>query len=123
MLEFIKSHFVANIEALSRAIIRFWDNRFIVNDEIQYLRMELDKARNETHLILDRFLEPKNTAKVEDNEADWKPISNNVPWHIKRAELERASYQQAKSLTDEARSAIKTTKQLEDELLVNNGTD
>src|SRR5258708_1690761 len=121
MLEFIKSHFVANIEALNRAMIRYWDSRFIKNDEVEYLRMELDKARNETQRVLDRFLTPQNTAKDETTEDVWKPISNNVPWHIKRAQLEQESYLKSKELSDEASRNIKRTKsikELEDEVLV-----
>lgn len=114
-------------ESLCRSLIRFFDNRFVKNNDVEWYRMELDKAHMETQRVIERFLMPQNTAKEPEKENDdFIPLNNSSykPWHIKKQELELASFRKAQDLAKQAKEAInksKTTEQLEAELL--DGTD
>lgn len=117
------------IESIRSAIIRFWDNRFTVedrtNDEIRYLRIQLDIERTEKKRLLDLIIElqsPKSAVSEPFDENQTKPISSSrqVPWHIMRQRLEAEARNKARDLANEARVNIernKTTEELEQELL------
>ena len=121
MLELIKAVF----ESAMRAAIRFFDNRFVKSNDIDYFKMELARQQNDYQKVLDYILAPKTiTAEIPDDE-DRQPLNNGYkPWHVKRRELEKESLERAGRLVKEARQAMesaKSTEQLESELL--NGTD
>jgi hypothetical protein len=113
-------------ESLCRALIRFFDNRFIRDDDVEWYRMELNQSRIETQKLLDHFVTPKPVTLVTEDE-DYQPITPKKfkSFDQKRKELEQASRMQAMKLADEARSAIeksKTTAELEEELgIADNG--
>src|SRR5882757_1362365 len=119
-------HIKLVFESLCRALIRFFDNRAVLNTDVEYYRMELDLAHKETQRLVSLLVEPKITAEVETEQTDYKPIGNSPykSWNVKRRELEQASRLKAIQLDSEARQAIeksKTTEELEDELGIGNG--
>lgn len=88
----LRDHFELVWIAFTDAIERFWNNRFIAKvnrneDEINFLRLELSKERNERVKLLNYILElnsPKATEEIEI------PISLSTPtWNQTRKELER----------------------------------
>jgi len=102
-------------ESVCRSIIRFFDNRFIPDNSIEYYRMEIDKLRLENKELQDRLvnvLMPKTPVEMNDEPVNWQPVSSFVPTHIRRQQLEQASLQRAKALAEEARKAM-TTEELE----------
>ena len=112
-------------EAFVRWIIRFFDSKSLRDDEVDYLRMELDKLKVENQELLNYILRPSVTKpEAEEDNSDWQPISKYKPWSSKQKELEEASRLRAIALAHEARvnlASKKTTEQLENELLT--GTD
>lgn len=113
-------------ESFCRSVIRFFDNRFIRSDDIEYYRMEAEKFRQE-NFKLTKFILDSNSpsAKVvtstSEEEPDWQPARKGYQsWESKRRELESASAERARSLANEAKIAMyasKSTEQLEHELL------
>lgn len=112
-------------ESIIKAMIRFWDNRFIKNTDIDYFKMALERQQDEYRELVKNITTQKTTnIQPESDETEWKPVQSFVPWHIKRQQLESASRQKAIDLAREAKINIeksKSTEQLENELL--NGTD
>lgn len=110
-------------ESAMRALIRFFNNRAVLNEEIRYLREKLEEERNKNFQLTKFILESRNqvTAEVETSEStDWKPAREFKSWETRKKELEQASYQKAQALRAEAQEALnkaKTTEQLEQELL------
>ena len=104
-----------------RAVIRYWDNKFIRSNEVEYLRsqIELERSRYEklVHLINAPRVASDDSFETED---EWKPINVGFkPLHVKRQEMEMISRSKAFALKQEAEKAIeknKTTEQLEAEL-------
>jgi len=98
-------------ESFAYAIIRFWENRFIKNDEVDYLRNELARVNG-------LYVKLVNQSKEEIKEPDidlssLKPIGNKfVPWSIRRQQLERNSIKEHNSI-DKHRNDI---EELEREL-------
>ena len=80
-------------EAFKLAIIRFWENRFLVNDEVEFLRSQLDRIHGERVKLLNYILElnKPETTSIVDTE-DFKPIGKPyVPWSVKKHQLEKES--------------------------------
>lgn len=125
----MKQDFIAIWVSFTEAITRFWNNRFIrENDQIVYLRMELAKSQSENSKLLGYILEMANPAKVEaEPELDlsnFKPVNQREPWHVRQRRLEQESRNKAIQLASEARENLektKSTEDLEDELLGGNG--
>lgn len=109
-------------ESLCRALIRFFDNRFIRDNDVEWYRMELNKAHEETQMLYRSLLNPKPVASEVVEEVNYQPINKSkfVSWPSKRQQLERESYERAMNLAREAKMNIersKTTEELELELL------
>lgn len=113
-------------EAFCRSLIRFFDNRFVKNDEVSYYRMELEKLRQENfkltkHIIDNQIVSREVINPPEEEETEWKPANNGyTSWEKKRRELETASLQKALTLKREAEAELnraKSTEELEAELL------
>jgi hypothetical protein len=79
-------------------MIRFWDNRFLPPTEpLKILEDEIQRLREQNSGLVDRLLSPVNQPTVEHLEGtDSKPepytqnvkTARQVPWEIKRRELE-----------------------------------
>ena len=115
-------------ESFCRSLIRFFDNRFVRNNDVDYYRIEMEKLRqNITHLedVLIHKIEPLSAnvgVGVENSEpTNWQPARQGyVSWETKRRELEQASRDRADQLVREAKVALASTKsiaELEAELL------
>lgn len=119
---------IAIWDSLTRAVIRFFEQRFIRDDQVSYLRMEIEKLKSERDGYLDRLLNPVQavTARIDEDEVDWQLLSSTgyQPWSSKQKQLEESSRQRALNIAREAKVKIqqaKTTAELESELLT--GTD
>lgn len=129
-IEGIKSDFESIWVAFIEAVVRFWNNRFLrQDDEIHYLR-EQNKQLQLEIIRLAELMGLSKTAEVSSSEVDdneLQPIQregSRVPWHIKQRRLEIANRNRARELAkqfaDEASMKVeraKSTEQLEDELL------
>jgi hypothetical protein len=92
-------------------------------DEILYLREELKIAREEisrlTNLMYNAAVKPE-IADIKEEEPE--PIRGQyVPWHVRRAKLEREDKLKAEAIRKEAAAKIapvkvQTTEELENEL-------
>ena len=119
MLDIIKESF----DSFCRAIIRFWDNRFLPDDEKNYLRLEVDKLRLDNSKLLSHIIE-LTSPRIETGEAsepkEFKPVNLfQEPWHMKQRKLEAESRYKAARLKNEASDALnqfKSTEELEAEL-------
>jgi len=79
-------------DAFIQAIIRFWDNRFLKNDEIDYLRNELARVNGINQKLIEQMISPVTNNEEKDEIKDFRPIGNKfVPWSIRRQQLERNS--------------------------------
>jgi hypothetical protein len=121
----IKLALTAIFESLCRALIRFFDNRFVRDNDVEWYRMELNKAHEETQLLYRQLIMPPAVRTEIVEEENFQPLSKSKfqSWSTKRQQLERESYQRAMNLAAEARQNIernKTTEELELELLGNN---
>lgn len=105
-------------ESACKAMIRFWDNRFVKDTSVEYYRMEIEKLRFENKELQDKLfniLMPKPPVAMDETPVDWKPMNSYIPWHVKRQQLEQASLSKARELASEAISSMrpKTTEELE----------
>ena len=113
----------AIFESLCRALIRFFDNRFVRDNDVEWYRMELNKAHEETQMLYRSLLASKTTAEIiQEPEENFQPLNKSkfTSWTTKRHQLEQESYRKAMNLAREARTNIernKTTEELELELL------
>lgn len=115
-------HIKLVFESLCRALIRFFDNRFIRDNDVEWYRMELIRAREETQSLYQQMLVPKTVVAQPLEDEEFKPMqSSKFPtWANKRHQLEQESYKKAQALAAEARVSLnrnKTTEELEHELL------
>lgn len=116
-------------ESLCRSLIRFFDNRFVANNDVEWYRMELEKQRLETQSLYERIiliLEPRTITGDVVEEVNLQPIGKSKfkSWEQKRRELENESRLRAINIANEARMNIergKSTEELEDELGISNG--
>lgn len=108
-----------------RALIRFWNNRFNKSDEINFLRLELEKERRERNKLTEYILE-LNQLKINNSEPidkeDFKPLNKHIPFRIKRAQKEAEDREMARKMRLEREQSldpmvVKTVEQLEKELL------
>lgn len=121
MIDMIK----AVLDSLLRAVIRFWDNRFLRSDEVYYLR-----ERNAEFLkfILDRI--ELNTAESEESKPEideqipaGRPIETTI---AHRRRLEQESFNEWNRLVQEAQNKKsaenknKAIEELEKDLGVSN---
>lgn len=109
-------------DSMLRAWIRFFDNRFqIARDEpLDWLRMELQKERNEKnelmHFVLS--LNAHSEPEEESYSGDMKPIGRTyTPFSITRARKEKEQSDKAREIRARAANENKSTAQLEKELL------
>jgi|SRR6187399_1840363 len=59
-----------------------------VNDEVEYLRMQIQVERNEKMDILERFsTKPIETEEIGE-QVTHEPINPYIPWRVRRAQLE-----------------------------------
>ena len=65
----------------------------------EVLKMELALAHNQNEKLLNSIIRPEPTPIVE-TETPRAIMPKHVPWHIKRAELEKADRQQAERLRE-----------------------
>jgi len=110
-------------ESFVRAAIRFFDQRSLRNDQVEYLRMEIEKLQNENRELRDYILRPVNVPEPQDETVDWQPLGLQS-WEQKRRELEAESRKRmVQNAFDSAviQNKNKSTEQLEKELLT--GTD
>ena len=112
-------------DSFVRAWIRFWDNRFLENTllkEIEYLKLEVEKERSEKNKLLNYILE-MNAPKVEKEVdlSNFKPLSSSyVPFNVRRKKLEETDREKARQakIDNEVRiEGMKSTEELEKELL------
>jgi len=116
---------IALYESFMNAIIRFWDARFASNtilDEIEHLKLEIEKERQEKRKLLDYILEMhKPVERAPDIEiSDYKPSNQHVPWRSRRMQLEqddREKFRKALQDKEIKLEEAKSTEQLEEELL------
>lgn len=114
---------IAIYESACSAVIRFFENRFLLNDEVAFLRLELEKERSEKNKLLNHILELNRTPSVElQNSAEFVPqqVTGTLSWDARRRQLEAESRNKAIELRREAAVAInsaKTTEELEHALL------
>lgn len=106
-------------ESACKAFIRFWDNRFIADNTVEYLKMQIEQLRHENKELQDKLLNvlmPKTPVELPDEVTDWKPLNQQIPWHIKRQQLEQESLNRARKLATEAEINLnrKTTEELEE---------
>lgn len=111
-------------ESVMGAIIRFWDNRFILHrdNEINYLKLEIEKERLEKRKLMDFILElNKPIDKIPDTPLeDYKPLNQNIPWRSRKMQLEQNDRKEFDKLKRDAEIRLeeaKSTEELEAELL------
>lgn len=112
-------------------MIRFWNNRFIRdNEEIIYLRNLVEKERLENKRLVSeilQFVSPKEVKEeTEPDLRELKPVFKSLHWKARASELEKKSREARKQMDAErevkqnlevrASSPIKTTEELEFEL-------
>jgi len=78
------------------AWVRFWDNRFHRDDEVEYLRMEVDKLHANNLKLLNYILKLNSEYSPRDLDNDLdeikEPLNKKyIPWSIKRQQLEKES--------------------------------
>lgn len=116
------------LDALRDCLVRFFDSLFTKedkrNEEVNYLRMELDKARSEVNKLLNILMERTQTIVTpEEKEIPQtkEQIRTHTPWRVTRAKLERESHIKAVELEAIRKQAEEDKKkpieQLERELL------
>jgi len=80
------------IRAITEAITRFFDNRFVVdNSRVLYLEMMVERERQEKQKLLDYILQLSvKSAEPEEEKPMPLPLETNarVPWHIRQRQLE-----------------------------------
>ena len=80
------------IRAITEAITRFFDNRFVIdNSRVLYLEMMVERERLEKHKLLDFVLGLSKKQEPEEVEKPMPlPLETNarVPWHIRQRQLE-----------------------------------
>ncbi|HWY33928.1 MAG TPA: hypothetical protein VNX68_04735 [Nitrosopumilaceae archaeon] len=94
-------------------------------EEVEFLKRELIKEREERNHLLNYVLQLREVPKEiesKSNEEVIQPVfkTRYKPWHVKRQELEMEDRLKALKLHDDARMATegkKTTEQLEREIL------
>jgi hypothetical protein len=112
------------LESIKECIIRFFDNLFTHrNDELELQRewiMQLEKERmrsDELVQFIKDQLAPKEQV-LKEIPRDLKPImTNQVPWAIKKAQLEREDRERFRNM-----NSSKPIEELEKELGVNNAS-
>lgn len=115
-------------EAFCRSLIRFFDNRFVKNNDVEYYRIEMEKLRQEHKQLLDVLVFKTssltaqiNTSETNNESSNWQPAREGYKsWETQRRELEAASRKRAQELATEAKRALastKSTEELEAELL------
>lgn len=83
-------------DAFTIAVIRFWDNRFVIDDETDFLRRQIESLFSENRRLVNLLIdiEPRNDA-VGGNTfiKEHQPVAGKqfVPWSIKRQQLEKDS--------------------------------
>lgn len=108
-----------------RSLIRFFDNIFVRNNDVEYYRMEMEKLRQENKeyrdILITRTQPLTDNVQRESEQVDWQPAKESYkPWHVKQRELEYESRERAARLEREAKVALastKSTEELEAELL------
>ena len=119
-------------ESFIRAAIRFFDNRFLQDNEVEWYRIELDKLRIENQRLVNVIIQmnrPESASPVQNDETEWKPLVGFETVSQKRRRLERESYNrlqsniaQAREETSRKAAQAMTTEQLEEELGVKLGS-
>lgn len=99
---------------------RYWNNKNVPfeDDEVLWLRTELDKARQERRFLLDLLLKPNAEISKVDLE-EFQPVGGFESWNIKRARLEREDRKKFEELVNKASAETKSTSELEEELGIN----
>jgi hypothetical protein len=86
----------------------------------EFLKLELYKAQDLNNRLLEKLL-AKPEVPIEVEHELPQPIGTQyVPWHIKRAQLEKEDREKFKAIQDakvEYTEEVKTTEQLEREVL------
>lgn len=108
-------------ESFKEFIVRFFDNRFQPNNEINYLRGEIEKLRFENNKLLNHIIDLTSPVKTEEAETkNPEPLRKIVNWNERRRELEKQDAERARNLKIEKEvkaNVNKSTEQLESELL------
>jgi len=115
------------IESLRDCIVRFLDGLFTrrsrEQEEVFYLRMELEKSHQEIMRLTNKLTDNPNALKAEDEEleASKEPIHRIVPWRIRRQQLEKESREKAienaKQAAEKKLMREQSIEELEKELL------
>lgn len=121
MISLIQDLFISFIESG----IRFWNNRFQFHpdEQLEFLKLELEKERSEKSKLLNYILELNSPrVELEQRSEDPKPIqTSQIPWHVRKANLERESRARFERLQEERKSGAtvtsKSVEELEEELL------
>jgi hypothetical protein len=115
----------AVLDSFLRAVIRFWDNRFLRDDEVDYLR---DRNAELLKIVLQTM--PKTALGIEPEtdsiDAEFKNLGKPIETTLqRRRRLERDSLTEWNRLVEEAKeervsAARKPTEELEAEVLKEN---
>jgi hypothetical protein len=117
----LKEAIIDMFDSFKEAVIRFFDNRFVTrNEQLELLRLELEKERAEKNKLLDYILMLNKVNESIDNREEPQPLRSSVPWHTKQRELEKRDLELVRQRNIQAEmkmDAGKSTEELEQELL------
>lgn len=116
------------LEAVKQWIIRFFDSRSVAFeqqcDEIAWLRTQIQIKDHQIQLLTAKISETPAapvTREVDDEELPKPIVPENIPWAQRKAMLQRADRERFQAMRKEMQAEVKSTEQLESELLTNNG--
>jgi hypothetical protein len=89
-----------------------------VDDDKEYLRMQIQIERNERQSLLEMF-STKKEADVVDDTVTHQPVNPYIPWRVRRAQLE-AEHRIKVQTPNEMSKTQQDIKNLEEELEISN---
>jgi hypothetical protein len=88
-------------ESFCNALARLFDSLFTrhyqISEEVNYLRMEIDKLRLENRRLID-LLTKSALPSEEPEEIIKQQIPRQIPWEVKRRQLESDARKRAKEI-------------------------